>query len=240
MTESILLKIRKCLALSRSSNVHEAAIALKQAQALMQKHNLDHEALRTVEDVSEAWVEGVAKKHTGWETLLAKLVANAFGCKVLVWDSRWLYVGEGGAESAIFAFEVLLRQVRYARGEYIKTKLTRCNRASKTRRGDMFCLAWVIEVEKMVVAFAQSDEQKARIDAYIALHIEVEETKAKLTNRRNRKTNVLSAEESRDYRAGLVEGKKAYLNRGVHGESQNNQLMVTPGLEWSNQQGAEV
>ncbi|MCE6577430.1 DUF2786 domain-containing protein, partial [Acinetobacter baumannii] len=35
--QTIIDKISKCLALSKSANEHEAAVALKQAQTLMQK-----------------------------------------------------------------------------------------------------------------------------------------------------------------------------------------------------------
>ena len=38
--ERILEKIKKCLALSKSANEHEAAQALKQAQALMREYGI--------------------------------------------------------------------------------------------------------------------------------------------------------------------------------------------------------
>lgn len=38
--QTIIDKISKCLALSKSANEHEAAIALRQAQALMQKYKI--------------------------------------------------------------------------------------------------------------------------------------------------------------------------------------------------------
>ena len=38
--EKIIDKIKKCLALSNSDNPHEAAAALRQAQKLMEMHNL--------------------------------------------------------------------------------------------------------------------------------------------------------------------------------------------------------
>lgn len=39
--EKVLDKIKKCLALSQSANEHEAAQALKQAQALMEKYEVN-------------------------------------------------------------------------------------------------------------------------------------------------------------------------------------------------------
>ena len=38
--EKIIDKIKKCLALAKSDNPHEAATALRQAQKLMEQHNL--------------------------------------------------------------------------------------------------------------------------------------------------------------------------------------------------------
>ncbi|MFC0020178.1 DUF2786 domain-containing protein [Neisseria gonorrhoeae] len=38
--EKVLDKIKKCLALGRSANEHEAAQALRQAQALMEKYKV--------------------------------------------------------------------------------------------------------------------------------------------------------------------------------------------------------
>lgn len=39
--QAVLEKIKKCLALSKSANEHEAAQAMKQAQALMKKYEVD-------------------------------------------------------------------------------------------------------------------------------------------------------------------------------------------------------
>ena len=53
---AILCKIKKCLALSASSNPHEAAAALRQAHALMNKHGVSaHEV--TMADIGEARLE---------------------------------------------------------------------------------------------------------------------------------------------------------------------------------------
>lgn len=43
--EKIIDKIKKCLALGKSNNAHEAAAALRQAQKLMEKHGLSEEDL---------------------------------------------------------------------------------------------------------------------------------------------------------------------------------------------------
>jgi hypothetical protein len=43
--QRILEKIKKCFALAKSTNQHEAAIALKQAYALAKQHGIDNPEL---------------------------------------------------------------------------------------------------------------------------------------------------------------------------------------------------
>jgi hypothetical protein len=52
--ESIIAKIKALRALAMSSNVHEAAAAAAQAEALLQKHRLDEAALETNDAPREA------------------------------------------------------------------------------------------------------------------------------------------------------------------------------------------
>ncbi|MEA4838055.1 MAG: DUF2786 domain-containing protein, partial [Rhodospirillaceae bacterium] len=51
--DAIIAKIKKLLALSKSSNEHEAALALAKAKELMEAHSLTDAIIRTA-DVSEA------------------------------------------------------------------------------------------------------------------------------------------------------------------------------------------
>lgn len=79
----IIDKVKKCIALSKSDNPHEAAAALRQAQALMRKHGID-EAGIVASEVSAADVEhksGNTARPPAWETMLMMLVGTAFGCK---------------------------------------------------------------------------------------------------------------------------------------------------------------
>ena len=77
--DQALQKIKKCLALAASSNPHEAAAAMRQAQKLMQEHGLD-EADVNLADVAEVVMDGRNVPMVRWETGLAKIVADAFGC----------------------------------------------------------------------------------------------------------------------------------------------------------------
>ena len=61
--DPIIGKIKKCLSLSQSDNPHEAASALRQAQALMRKHGLDEVAMANAE-VGEAFVDATSTNAT--------------------------------------------------------------------------------------------------------------------------------------------------------------------------------
>lgn len=211
-------KIQKCLALSASSNEHEAEIALRQAQALMAKFGVDDKDLLAA-GVSEAQAKaGATKMPANYEAMLAGKIAGAFGCNVILKQSifngtNWTFIGCGPSpEIAMYAYQVLFRQLKKQRAEHIKLKLKRCKTTTKTRRADLFCEGWVRSVTEKINKFAGSQETETAIDAYM-------ETKypslvdAKTRNR-NKKAN-LSDRDYNDFMAGKNTGKNAELNHGV-------------------------
>lgn len=161
--EKILEKIKKCLALSRSANEHEAALALKQAQALMQQHGLTADEV----DLSDVTEHRVKSPNTlpSWHWSLVHICGMAFGCERFINHSNGghvVFLGiNGRSELAAYAYEVLLRQLKQARRTFIKTKLNRVRiQKNKTYRADMFCHGWVTEVRKAVYDFAVNDSEK--------------------------------------------------------------------------------
>ena len=81
--DRIIDKVKKCIALSKSDNPHEAAAALRQAQALMRKHGIDEAGIAAAEigatDVEHKSSNAV--RPPAWETMLMMLVGTAFGCR---------------------------------------------------------------------------------------------------------------------------------------------------------------
>lgn len=222
--QTIIDKIKKCLALSTSSNEHEAAIALSQARKLMEAHGitgLDIDAAAASERKAKS---GATTRPANWETALAVKVGDAFGCTVIFcggwWNKagEWCFIGCGTApEIAQYAFTVLHRQAKRARDEHIKTKLKRCKTATKTRRADLFSEAWVFAVTGKIAKFASNEEQKVSIDAYMLKHHpDLRDLKAR---DRNEGRN-LRDHEYGDVDAGRRAGKDAQLNRGVGGADQ--------------------
>lgn len=215
--DAIIAKIKKCLALAKSSNEHEAAIALRQAQHLMTQHGITDLDIEHADIQEEAAQAGASSKPAQWECGLARRVASAFGCDVFLaidWPvGRWVFVGPAPTgEIARYAFEVLYRQVKKQRANYIKTALKRCT-TTRTRRADLFCEGWVAAATALIERFAGNDEQQARVAAYL-------EHKHSLTTFQGRDRNAGRALTERTYGdlvTGREAGLEAQLNRGVGG-----------------------
>lgn len=78
--EKILDKIKKCLALSKSANEHEAAQALKQAQALMEKYEVNVVDIALSEVSEQGADRRMAFKLADWQWSVANMIADIFGC----------------------------------------------------------------------------------------------------------------------------------------------------------------
>jgi hypothetical protein len=80
---SVMRRLRKIMALTKSSNPGEAGAALHQAQVLMAKHNLTAESVAQIE-INESSVKTTGKDLPKWESHLAVVVSNALGVELLV------------------------------------------------------------------------------------------------------------------------------------------------------------
>ena len=209
-SKKIAEKIAKCLALAQSANTHEAEAALRQANALMQKYQL------TVNDAAASAVTECEFKTSNQRTpaayilALAQLIADVFACQVIaakyVADKTGIqFIGMGTTpELAGYTFEVLQRQLTRDRRNYVTT-LSRCGRATKTRRGNLFCQAWVDKIKSQVDAFASKAEQAA-IDTYMQKNYQ------NLTTH-NSKSTPFKAGDYSAWFAGQVAAKNVSLHR---------------------------
>lgn len=230
MEESILNKVEKCLALSKSDNPHEAAIALKQAHALMEKHQLTMVDVSLSKISSSSTKGNMAKTPMDYEILLAQLVSKVFDCHVLTstvkktrlnnkgyyhnnqYDQHttiWEFIGVKPANSlAAYAFEVLFRQLKNARKEYIQTELKRCTKTTKTRRANGFCTAWVHEIESTVRSFAKTDNKNDEL-----IQTWIDKTYGDLTEQKGRSVEALN---HADAIAGIESARDAVLHDAIN------------------------
>lgn len=217
--EKIINKIKKCLALSASSNEHEAATALRQAQKLMEEYGVTESDVLAAEVNERKTKAGAKRKPAQWESNLAVITGKAFGCETL-FNQRfdradWSFIGCGVTpELAQHAFTVLIRQVKKARSEHIKNDLWRCKEATKTRRADLFCDAWVWGATKTIQDFSKTDQQTASVDAYMEKHYPAIHTGKAINRNADRKLNDADVV---SLMRGERAGKEAELNRGMTG-----------------------
>ncbi len=228
----ILEKIKKVMALSSSSNEAEAALALEKAQELMTQYGLSERDIHLSLIGEFATESGAGKRPSVWESNLASVVGQVFGCRIVhrgpQWDykpsgtpnfvhrvlhqrPKWIFIGITPQEEvAAYVFAVLYRQCRTARSEFIKTKLKRCPRINKTIRANSFCEGWVCAVKSKVCAFAGTAEQEELIESYVC------QTRPNLKDMRysdpqNSRLRSLSS----DYWNGSSEGKNAQLHHAM-------------------------
>jgi len=222
--DKIIAKIKKCLRLAKSSNEHEAAAALRQAQKLMCVYGLSDLDVEHA-DIREEYVRAGAKiSPAKWEVALVRVVACAFDCRSIFrsvgtsYNGRlgfWVFIGaEPSGEIARYAFEVLYRQIKQARKTYIQTALKDYTRQTRTRRADLFCQGWVWAVSEKVKQFAGTASIQARIDTYM-------ERKygelAGIKGRDRNKDRSLYVWEIGDVLSGQIAGREAEINHGLNG-----------------------
>ncbi len=171
--EAIIKKIEKCFALSKSSNEHEAAAALRQATKLMAAYNITEEAIKGAsigesEAATNAWT-----RPPGWEMDLLNIIKTAFGCEVIMRLgnsstkrlTQVVYIGvKHQAKLAAFAHEVLRRQVERDRTKYT-AGLTGYTRGEKIAAGEAFSRGYVSNLHRQVEALAVPPDQAERIKA---------------------------------------------------------------------------
>jgi hypothetical protein len=125
-------------------------------------------------EVSESITMASVKRHPAvWESMLSGLVADVFGCCCLFCrgvecNGSWRFIGTGAAPVvAEYSFSILFRDVKKARAVFIQTHCQRLKPENKTRRGDLFCMAWIDGVRQGVGEFAANYRKNAAIVGYL-------------------------------------------------------------------------
>ena len=222
--KTVIEKIKKCLALSKSANQHEAAAALRQAMAFMEKYKIDADDPELL-GIAEASILGSgSQKPTVFEAVLANSIAKMMGCKAILQsqikvtaqmsfkkECAWTFIGfDPAPEIASYAFEVLYRQLKKARSVFISENLKRVQiKANKVKRADLFCEGWVLEATKLVSELNPNKDEMDQIQAYVQQKHNVRNSEP---TDRNKKTNTNTDRYHNDLHAGRQAGKNAKLN----------------------------
>ena len=216
--QKVLDKVTKLMALANSpgANTHEAAIALRQARALMAQYNIESDEIRASQVLEASISTGTRRSPADWLHSLATTCAGAFDCSHLsyyhpVKGYCFKFLGKGiGPDLAAYAYSSLILQLQKARREHVAQQ-KRCQLKTKRRRGQIFAEGWINAVASKVREFAGdlSPEMQADIAAYLTVHhpelkrFEIIPTEAKGHDRGS-------------LAAGYRLGQRAQLHRGVN------------------------
>jgi len=223
MNTKILDKIKKLLRLSKSSEPHEAALALQRAMELMQAHNISEQDI-AISEVKEAGSQPTGGVRANVIThRLASLIAHLFSCDLYytgyfggsIYNHRpktiAKFVGlDPNAEIAAYCFDVMELKLRKARNAYLKTIPKQTKKYNKTKRAHAFCLGWLIPIAGKVQHLVPVLELAPAVVAYMASK-DLENKPAKNVNTGNKVTAQQAMIK------GYVAGSKEEINAGVSG-----------------------
>lgn len=226
---SIIIKVKKLLALANSSNEHEAALAASHAQRLLSEHNLamadiDH----TYELKSADRVETkVSKTLPKWTRHLSAAVCTAFDCQAIHHpaDGKMTFIGIGAdVQIAIYIFSYLDHTIKKLCGAYIKKDANK-NISSRDRNfmRQSYCLGAVSTITERL------REQKLQTPVTPGALVPVKEgliKKALLDlgstrTIRSRKSYI----NSDAYMEGRQDGRHVRINKAISGSSPVNKVI---------------
>jgi len=225
--ERVLNRIKKLLALSKSTNSNESATALEMAQRLIKEYEISYDLVSDIE-ISENKIETHSgKKPPYFEMILVGNIADAFGCEAAYGYRRLreacspvyghTFVGVSHrAEVASYMADVLLRKLKKARTDYVKSLSRVRLRKNKTKRADDFCIGWVMSVSSKLSEFTNTEAEKSAISAFIE----------KLDWEKNLQTLKRGEiDYDKDYIKGSLAGDGVELHHGVKGK-ENRSLLI--------------
>lgn len=212
--DQAIRKVLACLRLAKSSNLHEAAAAMRQAQALMDKYGLteaDAEAAQIRDAASATGFRGgmVPKSLVA----LANLVGAAYRSVPVLHQrfdrTEYRFFGAGAdAEIAAYAFTVLRRQLQAAKRKHIARIRKRANREA---RGEQFATGWVNAVWALLPNVDMPEGRELAVEHAIKQRFGDTDTITGKDIGKHGRTNWS------DHFAGRQAAKDAHLHTGVGG-----------------------
>lgn len=216
--EAVLAKVRKCMALSQSSEPGEAAAALRMAQAIMEKNNIKAAEVEASE-VDCADIDLGDRRRSArffsWANALVATVASAFGSTPVVnmqTNHVTFYGLNGAGEVSGYAFEVIYRKVKRQRKLYMKQLSDLLSRRGKILRADAFATGWVYGAGENVIPRKVQEEEERKMAAKIAQEVGRVETK-------KHKPSAEVTAHGMAMNQGYEKGKQFQLRQGVGSEA---------------------
>ncbi|WP_454004951.1 DUF2786 domain-containing protein [Alcaligenes sp. Marseille-Q7550] len=163
-------RIRKLLALSGSSNEHEAAIARRRAEVLMEKYAISQAMLGQAEFGSGDF-ETDTKDSAIWKHKLFTAIGFIFGCATAYYTSRnqkltyTFYGKKPSVEIALYVCEVVTRSLKQSWKNHLQElKLRGLNSSAKARADFHYHFSIGVTRKISEVFHGMSEQEKARLD----------------------------------------------------------------------------
>lgn len=220
-----LKKIAKCLELSNSSNINEAAQAIKMAQSLMRKYGLDQDD-----------IDFISMGKTTSETLLPSSISDAilkiirgintrFGVECVLTNHKGLKKAEfiGDADRAIFAafaFDIVYREMNEHIGQFRNSfQGSGKSQAELSRRVHSFTLGWLEGALAKLPNIAPDSDSDQKIKDYIDKQFENIDRETFKQQLKEAMKNITD-----DYERGMKKGKQVSVSRPVSGAGEVKRL----------------
>ena len=205
MSEAVISKIQKLLALSKSSNIHEAATASRKARELMMLHSLEmsvfEESKDPFSDISER--PFTDSKPVYWKLILWNAVADYCVCKLCEnWRGQICAVGKKDNAELFAQLIHYLTNTLYSHAGAAKRK-------DKTLSTISFQEGWV---EGLSVMLKNMKDEREDIKALVVSQTAVLEDYSKAKFSKAKETTVKNKGVcSESFFAGYVKGKTVEL-----------------------------
>ncbi|CZF85906.1 DUF2786 domain-containing protein [Grimontia marina] len=220
-----LKKIAKCLELSNSSNINEAAQAIKMAQRLMKKYGLDQDD-----------IDFISMGKTTSETLLPSSISDAilkiirgintrFGVECVLTNYKGLKKAEfiGDADRAIFAafaFDIVYREMNEHVGQFRNSfQGSGTSQVELNRRVQSFTMGWLEGALAKLPNIAPDSDADKKIKDYIDKQFENIDRETFKQQLKEAMKNITD-----DYEKGMKKGKQVSVSRPVSGAQQMKRL----------------
>jgi len=225
-SDQAMRKVLRCLRMSKASNPHEAAAALRQARALMKKFGLTESDAAASEITSaDAPTRSRGGMVPNSVAVLAAIIAEGYRCEVLIKRVRD-HAGRGStriafhglssdAQVSAYAFTVLRRQLDADKSVHLKNEERRRRRrytqAKRSQLGELFAMGWAYAVRDLFPRAEVSDAHQQALQTAIA---KLTPNKVGLGSKTKKPE---TSDEISMQVAGVLAGTNAKLHRGVGG-----------------------
>ncbi|MFT9385564.1 DUF2786 domain-containing protein [Acetobacter sp.] len=211
-----MARLKKLMALAQSGNVHEAAIALERAQQLMQEHEIteDDLVLSNVGEFGCRFTWGAKTRPAKYQTRLWAMINGTFGVRSVFEEGtgRITFYGlSERAELAAYTCDVLSRQLRQARLDFLRSQNKRLKRTTKISRADNFSEGWILAVRRKAQRLVVSSEEEQLLLSYAGRSFGE-------LGKVNERAAAPSRGSDQSFCAGHREGRNAQLHTPMAGE----------------------